>query len=105
MNRLKQKYVTEVKKTLKEELTLANDFSVPRLNKIVINVGSSDMKESEELRDRLIANLAAMSGQRPVVTKAKKSISAFKLTAGSPIGLMVTLRGEKMYAFLDKLVN
>lgn len=105
MNRLKEKYLNEVRKTLKEELKLKSDLAVPKLEKVVINVGSSEAKESNETLERIIANLKALSGQQPVVTKAKKSISAFKLTKGAPVGVMVTLRGEKMYAFLDKLMN
>jgi large subunit ribosomal protein L5 len=105
MNRLKEKYLKEVKAKMKEEFNLTSDLAVPKVNKIVLNCGSSDAKDSEEVLERIKSNLTLMSGQVPVVTKAKKSISAFKLTKGAPIGVMVTLRGEKMYAFLDKLIN
>lgn len=105
MNRLKQKYLEDVKGKLKDEFNFSSDLAVPKVQKIVLNVGSSDMKDSEDIMNRLKTNLSAMSGQVPVVTKAKKSISAFKLTQGAPIGLMVTLRGDRMYAFLDKLIN
>ena len=105
MNRLKEKYIKEIREKLKEEFKYSNLLAVPKLQKIVINVGSSDMKDSEDIQKRIKANLTAMAGQQPVITKAKKSISAFKLTVGAPIGLMVTLRGEKMYAFLDKLIS
>jgi large subunit ribosomal protein L5 len=105
MNRLKEKYLKEIKKVLKEELSLTSDLSVPKVDKIVVNIGSSEAKDNEEILSRLQNNLTIMTGQKPVVTRAKKSISAFKLTKGAPIGLMVTLRGEKMYAFLDKLIS
>lgn len=105
MNRLKDRYNTDIKKALKEELNIDSDLAVPKLEKVVINIGSSDMKDSEELTTRLIDNLTALSGQKPVITKAKKSISSFKLTKGANIGLMVTLRGERMYSFLDKLIS
>src|SRR5687768_10549600 len=105
MNRLKDKYLKEVKKTLKEEFKIDNDFAVPHVKKIVINIGIGEAKDNEGTLEKPKINLGAITGQRPVVTKAKKSISAFKLTEGAPIGLMVTLRGDKMYAFLDKLIN
>ncbi len=105
MNRLKNKYLTEVKKQLKEELKLSSDLAVPTLKKVVINIGSSEAKDDGDLMTKLSANLQALAGQKPVITQAKKSISAFKLVKGANIGLMVTLRGEKMYAFMDKLIN
>ena len=105
MNRLKQRYLEEVKKALKDEFKIGNDLAVPQIEKIVINMGIGEAKDNEGTLDKSRVNLGAISGQRPVVTRAKKSISAFKLTQGAPIGLMVTLRGEKMYAFLDKLIN
>lgn len=105
MNRLKQKYLEEVKKQLKDEFGLSNDLAVPKLEKIVINMGIGEAKDNTGLLDKAKVNLGSLSGQSPVITKAKKSIAAFKLTKGQPIGLMVTLRGEKMYAFFDKLVS
>lgn len=105
MNRLKEKYLNEVRKTLKDELKYSSDLAVPRLKKVVVNIGSADAKDSEDVLNRLSENLSVISGQKPVVTKARKSISAFKLTKGQNIGLMVTLRGDKMYAFLDKLIG
>lgn len=104
-NRLKDKYLKEAKPKLKEEFKFNSDLAVPKIEKVVINIGSGEAKDNEGVLTTLKANLAALSGQQPVVTKAKKSISAFKLTKGASIGLMVTLRGEKMYAFLDKLIN
>ncbi len=105
VNRLKDKYLKEVKPKLKEELGLKNDMSLPTLKKVVVNMGIGEAKDNQGILDKAKINLGALAGQKPVVTKAKKSISAFKLTVGAPIGLMVTLRGEKMYAFLDKLIN
>ena len=105
MNRLKTKYLTEIKPKMKEEFKITSDLAVPQVKKIVINVGSSDAKDDEGILTRLKTNVQALSGQAPVVTKAKQSISAFKLTQGAPIGVMVTLRGDRMYAFLDKMIN
>ncbi|MBI3485752.1 50S ribosomal protein L5 [Candidatus Daviesbacteria bacterium] len=105
MNRLKDKYLNEVKKKLKESLNLTNNMSLPSVKKVVINMGVGEGKDNSAIIEKCKVVLTAIAGQRPVVTKAKKSISSFKLTEGAPIGLMVTLRGEKMYSFLDKLIN
>jgi len=105
MNRLKQKYTDEVHKKLQEEYKISNMYAVPRVNKVVINIGIGEAKDNDAILDKAKVNLLAIAGQAPVVTKAKKSIAAFKLVQGAPIGLMVTLRGEKMYAFLDKLMT
>lgn len=105
MNRLRQKYEEEVKKQIAEEFGVKNVHSIPKLQKVVINMGISDAKDSGSVLEKAQTNMQAISGQKPVITKAKKSIAAFKLVQGSPIGLMVTLRGEKMYIFLDKLMN
>lgn len=105
MNRLKQKYLEEIKKKLEEEFGVKNPMAVPAIKKVVVNMGIADAKDNEGVLDKSKENLTVLAGQRAVVTKAKKSIAAFKLTQGSPIGLKVTLRGEKMFAFLDKLIN
>ena len=105
MNRLKDKYLNETKQKLKEEFKLSSDFAVPKLQKVVINIGVGEGKDHEDLLKTNKENLTALSGQLPIITKAKKSISSFKLTAGAPIGVMVTLRGERMYSFVDKLIN
>lgn len=102
---LKQRYTEEIKKKLQEEFDIKNVFAVPKITKVVINMGVADAKESDSILEKAVANIQAISGQKPVVTKAKKSISSFKLVKGSPIGVMVTLRGEKMYVFLEKLIN
>jgi len=103
-SRLQDKY-EEIKKQVSDEFGVKNVHSVPKLTKVVINMGISDAKDSASILEKALNNLTAIAGQKPVVTKAKKSIAAFKLVAGSPIGMMVTLRGDKMYIFLDKLFN
>lgn len=105
MNQLEEKYLKEVRGQLKEEFNLTNILAVPRLVKIVVNIGVGDAKDNAAILDKVRTNIEAITGQKSVVTKAKKSISAFKLIQGAPIGVMVTLRGDKMYAFLDKLIN
>lgn len=105
MSRLKDKYQKEVMPKLKEELGFKNNLAVTRLEKIIINVGIGEAKDNQALMDKIVENLGALSGQKPVVTKAKKSISGFKLAKGQAIGAKVTLRGERMYEFFDKLVS
>ena len=102
--RLKDKYTSEIKSALQKELGIENTMAVPRLEKIVINMGLGEATQNVKIMDPLIADLGAIAGQKPVVTKAKKSIAAFKLREGMPIGAMVTLRGDKMYEFLDRLI-
>jgi large subunit ribosomal protein L5 len=103
--RFKEKYVKEIKPALQKELGLKNMMAVPRLEKIVINMGLGEATQNVKLLDPLVADLAAIAGQKPVTTKAKKSIAAFKVREGMPIGAMVTLRGDKMYEFLDRLIS
>src|SRR3989338_1400774 len=105
VNRLKQKYNDEIKNKLKEEFNLKNHLAVPRVKKVVINMGIGEAKDNQGILDKAALALTQIAGQKPVITKAKKSISTFKLTLGASIGLMVTLRGDRMYAFLDKLMN
>lgn len=105
MNRLKQQYQDSIKKTLQQELSITNLLAVPRVEKVVINMGIGEAKDNEGILEKASSALTSLAGQKPITTRAKHSISAFKLTQGAPIGLMVTLRGEKMYAFLDKLFN
>jgi large subunit ribosomal protein L5 len=103
--RLKEKYHSEIKQALKKELGLENSMAVPRLEKIVINMGLGEATQNSKMLDPLVADLAAIAGQKPVMTKAKKSIAAFKVREGMPIGAMVTLRGDTMYEFLDRLIS
>ncbi len=105
MNNLKDKYIKEIKDKLAQELEIKNSLAVPRLKKVVVNMGLAEARDSESILEKAKTNLVAITGQQPVVTKAKKSISAFKLIKGQSIGLMVTLRGDRMYDFLDKLIN
>src|ERR1700678_4318670 len=103
--RLKEKYHKEIKQALQKELGLDNPMAVPELDKIVINMGLGEATGNTKLLDPLVANLADIAGQKPVTTKAKKSIAAFKVREGMPIGAMVTLRGDTMYEFLDRLIS
>jgi len=103
--RLKEKYHAELKQALQKELGLENPMAVPRIDKIVINMGLGEATQNVKIMDPLVADLAAIAGQKPIITKAKKSIAAFKLREGMPIGAMVTLRGDTMYEFLDRLIS
>jgi large subunit ribosomal protein L5 len=103
--RLKEKFHAEIKQALQKELGLENAMAVPKLEKIVINMGLGEATQNVKIMDPLMADLGAIAGQKPVVTKAKKSIAAFKLREGMPIGAMVTLRGDAMYEFLDRLIS
>ncbi len=105
MNRLREKYLKEIRETLQQELGLKNELAVPALSKIVISIGLGEGKDDQSVLEKAKVYLSALSGQVPVITLSKKSIAAFKVTKGQPIGIMVTLRGERMYAFLDKLIN
>jgi large subunit ribosomal protein L5 len=97
--------VKEIKPALLKELGLKNTMAVPRLEKIVLNMGLGEATQNVKVMDPLMADLGLITGQKPVVTRAKKSIAAFKVREGMPIGAMVTLRGDKMYEFLDRLVS
>ena len=103
--RLKEKYTKEIKPALLKELGLKNTMAVPRLEKIVLNMGLGEATQNVKVMDPLMTDLGLITGQKPVVTRAKKSIAAFKVREGMPIGAMVTLRGEKMYEFLDRLIS
>lgn len=105
MARLKEKYQTEALPKLKEEFGIKNDLAAPRIKKVVLNVGVGEAKDNAQVLEKVKENLQALSGQRPVVVKAKKSIAGFKLGKGQPIGMMVTLRDDRMYEFLDKFMN
>jgi len=104
-SRMEEKYTTEVGPRLKTVLGYDNAMRLPRLKKIVLNIGLGEATQEAKALEAAEKDLATISGQHPVTTRAKKSISAFKLRAGVPIGMMVTLRGKRMYDFFDKLVN
>ena len=105
MNRLKEKYLNEVVPSLMEKYNYKSKMEVPKLEKIVIKIGVGDATSNSKLLDAAVADLAKLSGQKPVVTKAKKSIAGFKVRECQPIGCKVTLRGENMYNFMDKLIS
>jgi large subunit ribosomal protein L5 len=104
-SRLQEKYVKEIAPALQKELSLANKMAVPKLHKVVINMGVGEATQNSKVLDPAVNELGQITGQKPVVTKAKKSIAAFKVRAGQPIGAMVTLRGDRMYEFMDRLIN
>jgi len=103
--RLREKYQKEIKQALQKELGLENAMAVPRLEKIVINMGLGEATQNSKLLDPLVGDLTQIVGQKPVMTKAKKSIAAFKVRTGNAIGAMVTLRSDKAYEFLDRLIS
>jgi large subunit ribosomal protein L5 len=105
MNALKKQYNEEIVPALKEKFNYSSVMEVPRLEKIVINIGVGDGAREDKYIEAAKAELAQITGQAPVVTKAKKSIAGFKLREGQPIGVKVTLRGEKMYNFMEKLIR
>ena len=105
MNRLKEKYDNEIVKTLVEKFDYTSVMEVPKINKIVLNMGVGDAVSNTRNLENAVNELTLISGQKPVITNAKKSIAAFRLREGMPIGTKVTLRGERMYDFLDKLVS
>ncbi len=102
--RLKQRYESEVRAQLKEQLGLSNIMEVPRFEKIVLNMGVGLAAQQSSLLEGAVRDLAAISGQKPLVTRAKKSIAGFKLREGNAIGAKVTLRGDRMWEFLDRLI-
>jgi large subunit ribosomal protein L5 len=104
MNRLKEKFLKEVSPALMSKFEYKSVMQVPQVNKIVINMGVGDAVQNTKALDAAVEELTIITGQKPVVTKAKKSIAGFRLREGMPIGCKVTLRGERMYDFLDKLI-
>jgi large subunit ribosomal protein L5 len=105
MNRLKEKYQKEVVPALVESLDLQNVMQAPRIEKIVMNIGLGEAIDNPKAVDAAVSDLTTISGQKPVVTKSRKSIANFKLREGQIVGTKVTLRGEKMWAFFDRLLN
>ena len=103
--RLKELYNTQVRKKLQDEFQIKNPMAVPKLEKVVINMGMGEAISNAKILDGAVEELTTIAGQKPVITKAKKSIASFKLREGQSIGTMVTLRGEKMYDFLDRLIS
>jgi large subunit ribosomal protein L5 len=103
--RLKEKYQSEVRKKLQDEFDIKNPMAIPKVEKVVLNMGVGEAISNIKVLDNAVEELATITGQKPVITKAKKSIASFKLREGQSIGTRVTLRGEKMYEFLDRLIN
>jgi large subunit ribosomal protein L5 len=105
MNRLKETYQNEMVPALMKTLDLHNVMEVPQVKKVIVNIGMGEAMDNPKALDAAVADVAAITGQKPVVTKAKKSIANFKLREGRQIGVKVTLRGERMWSFLDRLMN
>ena len=103
--RLKEKYQTEVRKKLQDQFGIKNPMAVPKVEKVVLNMGMGEAISNAKILDAAVDELGQITGQKPIITKAKKSIASFKLRQGMPIGVMVTLRGEQMYEFFDRLVS
>ena len=105
MARLKQRYQKDIAPAIAKEFGIKNPMAIPRLEKFVLNMGMGEAIANSKVLDTALAELTSISGQKPVITKAKKSIASFKLRQGMPIGVMVTLRGDRMYEFFDRLVS
>ena len=105
MARLKDQYVNEIAPALMKKFGYKNVMQIPKLDKVVINVGCGEAKENSKVVDAVITDLSAITGQKPIVCKAKKSVANFKLREGMPVGVKVTLRSDKMYEFIDRLFN
>ncbi|HXG83202.1 MAG TPA: 50S ribosomal protein L5 [Pyrinomonadaceae bacterium] len=105
MARLKDKYKNEIAPALAKDFAIENPMAIPRIEKVVINMGMGESIANAKILDTAVEELRVITGQKPVVTKAKKSIASFKLRQGMNIGTMVTLRGERMYEFLDRLIS
>jgi len=105
MARLKERYQQEIAPAIAKEFGIKNPMAIPRLDKIVLNMGMGEAIANAKVLDTAIEELKTVAGQRPVITRARKSIASFKLRQGMPIGVMVTLRGERMYEFFDRLIS
>lgn len=105
MIRLKEKYLNDAVPALQSKFKYSSSMQIPKLEKVVVNMGVGEVKENPKAMDAAVSDLALVTGQKPIVTKAKKSVAAFKLRQGMNIGCKVTLRGRRMYEFVDKLLN
>lgn len=105
MNRFREFYNSEIVDAMMKKFSYKNKMEVPKIEKIVVNMGLGEAKENAKLLENATSDMAIITGQKPLITKAKKSIAAFKLRAGMPIGCKVTLRGDKMYSFADRLIS
>lgn len=105
MNRMKERYQNEVMPAMMKALNLQNTMEAPRVQKVILNIGMGEAMDNPKSLEAASSDVAAITGQKPVITKARKSVANFKLREGRAIGVMVTLRGEKMWSFLDRLMN
>jgi large subunit ribosomal protein L5 len=105
MNRLKSLYDSDVTDGMMKKFGYSNKMAVPKIEKVIVNMGLGEAKENAKVIESATNDMTIITGQKPIVTKAKKSVSAFKLRAGMPIGCKVTLRGDRMYSFIDRLIN
>jgi len=105
VNRLKEFYDNEIVDAMMKKFSYSNKMQVPKIEKVVVNMGLGEARENSKVLDAASSDIMTITGQKPIITKAKKSIAAFKLRAGMPVGAKVTLRGEKMYSFVDRLIN
>ena len=103
--RLKEKYIKEIAPALKKEFSFTNSMQIPKLSKVVVNIGVGEAVQDIKELESATGDLSIVTGQKPIIRRARKSISNFKLRAGMPVGCMVTLRGERMYEFVDRLLN
>ena len=104
-NRLKERYESEIRPSLQEKFAYKNVMEIPKLEKVVINMGLGEAVQTPKAQDAAVSDLATITGQKPIVTRAKKSIASFKIREGMAIGCKVTLRGQRMYEFVDKLIS
>ena len=102
---IRERYINDIRPSLVDDLQIGNIMRVPRIDKVVLNIGMGEARESPKAMEAAVRDLGIITGQQPVITKARKSIANFKLREGVPVGVKVTLRGEKMWAFLDRLIN
>ncbi len=103
--RLKEKYIKKIAPALKKEFSFTNSMQIPKLSKVVVNIGVGEAVQDIKELENATGDLSIVTGQKPIIRRARKSISNFKLRAGMPVGCMVTLRGERMYEFVDRLLN
>ena len=105
MSRLKEEYINEIAPAMQKKFGYKNVMQIPKMDKIVVNMGVGEAKENAKVLESAISDLQTITGQKPIITKAKKSIANFKIREGMNIGCKVTLRGDKMYEFMDRLIN
>ena len=105
MSRLKDTYLNEIRGEMQKKFEYKNEMEIPKIEKIVVNMGVGEAKENAKILESAVADMEAITGQKAIIAKAKRSVANFKLREGQPIGCKVTLRGDKMYEFLDRLVN